>query len=292
MLDTRTPSVARAYDHLLGGEASFAADRAFAGRLVALYPQLQDTLVSSRRQVADAVARIARQGVDQYLDVGAGLPTRPSTHTTARALLPAARVAYIDRDPVVVTHATDLVPTGVRYQVGDLTEPEALLATLGNRRASTTPAAPTTRAASITPAAPTTRAGSATRSATPARANPSGAAPSAHVPPVPPEPPAFIDFARPVCLVLALIVQALEPGTARAVVGVLIKALPPGSYLVATAGAGDAGRLPDSVWPAAPTEPDLAAFFGGLDLLPPGIARQGDVLCGVGMKPYQARPRG
>jgi S-adenosyl methyltransferase len=255
VLDTRTPSVARAYDHLLGGEASFAADRALAGRLVALYPGLQDTLISSRRQVADAVARVARQGVDQYLDVGAGLPTRPSTHATARSLLPAARVDYIDRDPVVVTHATDLVPSGVRYQAGDLTEPEALLATLGYRPA------------------------------------------SAHVPPVAPEPPGFIDFSRPVCLVLALIVQALEPGTARAVVGVLIKALPPGSYLVATAGAGDAGRLPDSVWPAAAAEADLAAFFGGLDLLPPGVTRHGDVLCGVGVKPYPrprdpGRPRG
>jgi S-adenosyl methyltransferase len=233
VLDTRTPSVARAYDHLLGGEASFAADRALAGRLVALYPGLQDTLISSRRQVADAVARIARQGVDQYLDVGAGLPTRPSTHATARALLPAARVAYIDRDPLVVEHAASLIPPGVRYQGGDLTEPEALLAALG-----------------------------------------------------------FIDFSRPVCLVLALIVQALEPGTARAVVGVLVKALPPGSYLVATVGATGAGRLPDSVWPAAATEADLAAFFGGLDLLPPGIGRNGDVLCGTGVKPYPGRSRG
>ena len=86
---------------------------------------------------------------------------------------------------------------------------------------------------------------------------------------------------------LALIVQALEPGTARSVVAVLVKALAPGSYLVATAGAGDAGRLPDSVWPSGATEADLAAFFGGLDLLPPGITRHGDVLCGVGVKPYQ-----
>jgi hypothetical protein len=92
--------------------------------------------------------------------------------------------------------------------------------------------------------------------------------------------------------VLALVVQALEPGTARAVVGVLVKALPPGSCLVATVGATDAGRLPDSVWPAAPTEPDLAAFYGGLDLLPPGISRHGDVLCGTGVKPYPGRPRG
>jgi hypothetical protein len=243
VLDTRTPSVARAYDHLLGGEASFAADRALAGRLLALYPRLHDVLISSRAQVADAVARIARQGVEQYLDVGAGLPTRPSTHTIARALLPAARVAYVDRDPLVVEHGTDLIPPGVRYYSGDLTEPEALLATLSYRRASATP-----------------------------------------------EALGFLDFSQPVCLVLALVVQALEPGTARAVVGVLVKALPPGSYLIATVGAGDAGRLPDAVWPAAATEPDLAAFFGGLDLLPPGVSRQGDVLCGVGAKPYPRRP--
>ncbi len=210
--------------------------------------------------MADAVARIARQGVDQYLDVGAGLPTRPSTHATARALLPAARVAYIDRDPLVVEHGTDLVPPGVRYYSGDLTEPEALLAARLLHR--------------------------------PARAPAHRANPPRHVQPPAPEPPGFIDFSRPVCLVLALVVQALEPGTARAVVGVLVKALPPGSYLVATVGAGDAGRLPDSVWPAAATEADLAAFFGGLDLLPPGISRHGDVLCGIGVKPYPGRPRG
>jgi hypothetical protein len=249
VLDTRTPSVARAYDHLLGGEASFAADRALAGRLLALYPRLQDTLISSRTQVADAVAQAATHGVDQYLDLGAGLPTRPSTHATARALLPAARVVYVDRDPLVVEHGTDLVPPGIRYHGGDLTEPEALLATLSYRRASAAPAQP--------PA---------------------------------PEAPGFLDFARPVCLVLALVVQALDPGTARAVVGVLVKALPPGSYLVATLGAGDAGRLPDAVWPAAATEADLAAFFGGLDLLPPGISRHGEVLSGVGVKPYPGRP--
>ncbi len=229
MLDTRTPSVARAYDHLLGGGASFAADRALAERLVALYPRLQENLLSSRMQVADSVARIARQGVDQYLDVGAGLPTRPSVHSAARAHLPAARVVCIDRDPVVVTHAAALVPPGVRYQEGDLTEPEALLAAL-----------------------------------------------------------ACIDLSRPVCLVLALVLQGIEPPTARAVVGALVKALPPGSYLVATVGAGEAGRLPDSVWSAGATEADLASFFGGLDLLPPGITGRGEVLCGSGVKPRPA----
>ena len=175
--------------------------------------------------MADAVAHVARQGVDQYLDVGAGLPTMPSVHSIARALVPAARVVYIDRDPVVVSHGAALVPPGVRYQDGDLTEPEALLAAL-----------------------------------------------------------AFLDVSRPVCLVLALVLQAIEPGTARAVVGVLVRALPPGSYLVVTVGAGDAGRLPDSVWAVGATEADLASFFGGLDLLPPGITRRGEVLCAAGVK--------
>jgi hypothetical protein len=230
VLDTRTPSVARAYDYLLGGEASFAADRALAGRLVALYPRLADNLFSSRTQLADEVARVAAHGVDQYLDIGAGLPTSPATHEIARALAPGSHVVYIDRDPVTVTHGAALVPAGVRYEHGDLTEPEALLAALSGS----------------------------------------------------------IDFSRPVCLVLALVLQALDPGTARAVVAVLVKALSPGSCLVATLGVGDAGRLPDSVWAGGATEADLAGFFGGLELPPPGITRHGDVLCGTGVKPGRA----
>jgi len=229
VLDTRTPSVARAYDHLLGGEASFAADRALAGRLLALYPSLAGTLIASRAMTADAVARVAAHGVDQYLDLGAGLPTRPATHAVARSEVPAARVAYVDRDPVVIEHAADLVPAGVRCQRGDLTEPEALLADLAG----------------------------------------------------------VIDFTRPVCLILALILQALEPSLARAVVGVLTRALAPGSYLIATAAADQAGRLPDAVWPSPLTEPDLIAFFGGLELLAPGVTRQSDVLLAVGVKPLR-----
>jgi hypothetical protein len=260
VLDTRTPSVARAYDYLLGGEASFAADRALAGRLVALYPRLADNLFSSRTQLADAVARVAAHGVDQYLDIGAGLPTSPATHEIARALAPAAHVVYIDRDPVTVTHGAALVPAGVRYEDGDLTEPEALLAALSYRRSTVGPA--------------------------PATSPPANTAPRVH--PAPPETAGLIDFSSPVCLVLALVLQALDPGTARAVVAVLVKALPPGSCLVATLGAGDAGRLPDSVWAAGATEADLAGFFGGLELLPPGITRHGDVLCGTGVKPGRA----
>ncbi len=226
MLDTAAPSLARAWDYLLGGGASFAADRALAQRLEALHPGIRQVLFASRAYAADAVTRIARAGVGQYLDLGAGLPTRPSTHETARAIRPDARVAYVDRDPAVAEHGRALVPAGVRYLRGDLAEPEAILAS-GDLAG-------------------------------------------------------FIDLSRPACLVLTLVLHVLDPGTARAVVGVLVRALAPGSYLVVTAGAGESG-LPESVWPGRLTAGDLSSFLAGMDLVPPGIREDG-VVCGTGFK--------
>ena len=286
MLDTRTPSVARAYDHLLGGEASFAADRALAGRLVALYPGLQDTLISSRRQVADAVARIARQGVDQYLDVGAGLPTRPSTHATARALLPAARVAYIDRDPLVVEHAASLIPPGVRYQGGDLTEPEALLAAL-----SYPGAAPPAGPAAAQPAR-----------AQPAPAQPAPAQPAPRSPPRRSPPPAPGRRGRSP---RGSSTSHVRSASCSRWSSRRSSPVPPGPSSASwsrrcrraatwwrPSARPAPGGCPTRFGLAAATEADLAAFFGGLDLLPPGIGRHGDVLCGTGVKPYPGRPRG
>lgn len=228
MLDTAAPSLARAWDYLLGGGASFAADRSLAQRLEALHPGLRDRLSASRTYAAGCVTRIAGAGVDQFLDLGAGLPTRPATHEAARAVRPGARVAYVDRDPVVTEHGRALIPAGVRYVQGDLAEPEAILGS-----------------------------GDLT---------------------------GFIDFSRPVGLVLALVLHVLDPGTARAVVGVLVRALAPGSYVVVTVTGGRSGGLPESVWPSGPTADDLASFFAGLDLLPPGI-HEGQVLAAAGVKP-------
>jgi hypothetical protein len=233
VLDTSTPSLARAWDYLLGGGGNFAADKAMALRLEALYPGIREALFVSRTYAADSVTRIARTGVGQYLDVGSGLPTRPSTHVTVRGVLPAAHVAYVDRDPAVTEHGSALVPAGVRFVLGDLAEPEAILAS-GDLAG-------------------------------------------------------FLDFSRPACLVLALVLHALDPGTARAVVGVLTRALAPGSYLVVTA-AADPGGLPESVWPGKFTAEDLGSFFAGLDLVQPGGkegpgVREGRVLCATGVKP-------
>jgi hypothetical protein len=124
------PNVARIYDYLLGGKDHFAADRQAAQRLIAALPDAAAVARANRAFLAAAVRHAAREGIAQYLDIGAGLPTSPSVHECARAIVPGARVAYVDNDPVAVRHAQALLATGdgVIAIEGDAREPEAILA--------------------------------------------------------------------------------------------------------------------------------------------------------------------
>jgi len=128
--DSSRPNVARIYDYLLGGKDHFAADRQAAQRLIAALPNAAVVARANRTFLAAAARHVARQGIAQYLDIGAGLPTSPSLHECARAIIPGARVAYVDNDPVAVTHAQALLATGdgVIAIEGDAREPEAILA--------------------------------------------------------------------------------------------------------------------------------------------------------------------
>ena len=128
--DTSRPNVARVYDYLLGGKDHFAADRQAAQRLMESLPNAAAIAKANRTFLAAAVRHAARAGIAQFLDVGAGLPTSPSVHECARAIVPGARVAYVDNDPVAVTYAQALLATGdgVIAIEGDAREPEAILA--------------------------------------------------------------------------------------------------------------------------------------------------------------------
>ena len=61
---------------------------------------------------------------------GAGLPACPAVHQAARTVMPAARVAYVDVDPVVLSHARALLATsdGASAVAADLRDPGAVLA--------------------------------------------------------------------------------------------------------------------------------------------------------------------
>lgn len=128
--DARTPAIARVYDYLLGGKDNFAADRVVAEKLLAIYPPIAETVPESRRFVGRAVTWLAGQGVPQFIDLGAGLPTAPNTHETARAANPEATVAYIDNDPVVISHLRALLAIHddqVAVVAGDLRDRDAIL---------------------------------------------------------------------------------------------------------------------------------------------------------------------
>jgi len=128
--DASTPSIARVYDYLLGGKDNFAADREAAEQLLAVAPLTADVTRENRQFLARAVTWAAGQGISQFIDVGCGMPTAPSTHQSAREVIPDARVAYVDYDPVVLAHLHALAAKGdpgVTVVDGDVREAGSVL---------------------------------------------------------------------------------------------------------------------------------------------------------------------
>ena len=131
--DPRTPSIARVYDYLLGGKDNFAADREVAHRLIAAAPLSVEVTRENRQFLARAVTWAANQGIAQFIDLGCGMPTAPNTHETAKAIIPDARIAYVDNDPVVLTHLRALAEhgnPGVTVKDGDVREPDTIMAAI------------------------------------------------------------------------------------------------------------------------------------------------------------------
>src|SRR3989440_4841763 len=108
-IDPDRPSPARVYDCYLGGTHNFAADRAVAAQAIAAMPQLPEIMRANRAFLRRAVRMAARDGVDQFLDLGSGIPTEGNVHEVARQIIPRARVAYVDVDPVAVIHSRNLL---------------------------------------------------------------------------------------------------------------------------------------------------------------------------------------
>ena len=110
--DVNAPSIARVYDYWLGGKDNFASDRELGDKLLAQFPPTADIVRENKQFMRQAVAWVTEHGVAQFIDLGAGLPTSPSTQAVAQAIRPDARVAYVDNDPVVVAHLRALLAHG------------------------------------------------------------------------------------------------------------------------------------------------------------------------------------
>jgi S-adenosyl methyltransferase len=128
-IDTGKPHPARIYDYLLGGWDNYEVDREAAERVIGLAPDARVSVRANRDFLRRAVRTVTAAGVRQIIDIGTGIPTSPNTHEVARKTAPDVKVAYVDNDPIVATHAgaklTDTGNTG--FALGDVRDPVAIL---------------------------------------------------------------------------------------------------------------------------------------------------------------------
>jgi hypothetical protein len=123
------PNAARIYDYLLGGYHNFEIDRMMTEKMIATFPELRLSAYASRACLRRIVNFLIAQGVEQFLDIGSGLPTLGNTHQVAQAADPAARVVYVDIDPIAVAHSEAILqsnPNAIAIR-GDVRRPDQIL---------------------------------------------------------------------------------------------------------------------------------------------------------------------
>ena len=113
-LDPTQPAAARIYDYLLGGKDNYEVDRAAAEKVLSVAPDQRRLARANRAFAIRATRVLAAAGISQFLDLGTGFPTSPSVHEAAREANPAARVVYVDHDPVVYVHNAALLASDDR----------------------------------------------------------------------------------------------------------------------------------------------------------------------------------
>jgi S-adenosyl methyltransferase len=124
------PSIARVYDALIGGKDNFAVDRAMAQEMIDKVPHAQDAALLNRAALVRAVHfLVTSAGIDQFIDLGSGLPTQENVHQIAQRHCPGAHIVYVDNDPMVLAHGRALLATDDTTRVisADFREPDKVL---------------------------------------------------------------------------------------------------------------------------------------------------------------------
>ena len=103
------PNISRIYDYLLGGYHNFEIDRLAAEKVLKIYPDMRLAAHAGRAFLRRVVNFLVEQGIDQFLDIGSGIPTVGNVHEVAQKANPAARIVYVDIDPVAVAHSLALL---------------------------------------------------------------------------------------------------------------------------------------------------------------------------------------
>lgn len=104
-IDLTRPSSARVYDWYLGGRTNYAIDREFGHRAVQELPVIKPLAVSNRRWLGRVVRAALDAGIEQFWDLGSGVPTAGNVHEiVAGSGAEDPRVLYVDYERVAVAH--------------------------------------------------------------------------------------------------------------------------------------------------------------------------------------------
>ncbi|MGV9790826.1 SAM-dependent methyltransferase [Streptomyces sp. NPDC003435] len=130
-VDLSVPSPARMYDWLLGGSHNYEADEEACERLLGVAPTSREVALNNRWFLQRVVHVLAREhGIRQFIDFGSGLPTQRNVHQIAQDVDPAARVVYVDNDPVVLALGQSLLDENENTAIlsADMTDTAKILA--------------------------------------------------------------------------------------------------------------------------------------------------------------------
>jgi SAM-dependent methyltransferase len=101
-----------------------------AAQLLSIAPDAGEVMQANRAFLRRAVRFMIAQGVDQFLDIGSGIPTVGNVHEIAQKANPNTKVVYVDIDPVAVAHSRAMLEGQPNTAIvrADLREPAAILA--------------------------------------------------------------------------------------------------------------------------------------------------------------------
>jgi hypothetical protein len=128
-LDLDTPNAARLYDCFLGGAHNTATDRKVAREFATMAPHWTLGARLNRSFLRHAVQFMVDQGIDQFLDLGSGIPTVGNVHEIAQQTNPDAHVVYVDYEPVAYGAAHEMLADNPNATIlhADLREPGLVL---------------------------------------------------------------------------------------------------------------------------------------------------------------------
>jgi len=106
-VDTSVPHPHRVYDYLIGGKENYQVDREAGEELLTQAPDLVLTMRAMEAFIPRAIARLAAQGISQFLQLGIAVVSpynndQVVNHEIARAADPEARYIYAAEDPITV----------------------------------------------------------------------------------------------------------------------------------------------------------------------------------------------